>query len=153
MPTRVSRRAFIGSLVATPLASRLGLSVTRGNTGERGDAAPRQAGERVIVVGAGAFGGWTALALRRAGMRVTLVDGGNLAGSVTALDRELGNVVAAGIPLVAAVKAAAGNPAALLGLEDRGRIAVGLRADLVELDAASLAVRRVMRAGDWIAAA
>jgi len=28
----------------------------------------------VVVVGAGAFGGWTALALRRAGMRVTLVD-------------------------------------------------------------------------------
>lgn len=28
----------------------------------------------VIVVGAGAFGGWTALALLRAGMRVTLID-------------------------------------------------------------------------------
>lgn len=30
--------------------------------------------EHVIVAGAGAFGGWTALALRRAGLRVTLVD-------------------------------------------------------------------------------
>jgi glycine/D-amino acid oxidase-like deaminating enzyme len=30
--------------------------------------------EHVIVVGAGAFGGWTALTLLRAGMRVTLVD-------------------------------------------------------------------------------
>ena len=28
----------------------------------------------VAVVGAGAFGGWTALALRRRGVRVTLVD-------------------------------------------------------------------------------
>ncbi|AHG89275.1 FAD dependent oxidoreductase [Gemmatirosa kalamazoonensis] len=32
------------------------------------------AAEHVVVVGAGAFGGWTALALRRAGLRVTLVD-------------------------------------------------------------------------------
>jgi glycine/D-amino acid oxidase-like deaminating enzyme len=30
--------------------------------------------EHVVVVGAGAFGGWTALSLLRAGMRVTLVD-------------------------------------------------------------------------------
>ena len=29
---------------------------------------------RIVVVGAGAFGGWTALALRRRGVRVTLVD-------------------------------------------------------------------------------
>jgi glycine/D-amino acid oxidase-like deaminating enzyme len=33
-----------------------------------------QAPARVVVVGAGAFGGWTALHLRRAGARVTLVD-------------------------------------------------------------------------------
>ena len=31
-------------------------------------------GEHTVVVGAGAFGGWTALALRRAGFRVTLLD-------------------------------------------------------------------------------
>jgi N-acetylglucosamine-6-phosphate deacetylase len=40
------------------------------------------------------------------------------------------------------------NPLAMLGIEDRGRIAVGQRADLVELDA-GLVVRRVMRAGVW----
>ena len=34
---------------------------------------PRQR-DHVAVVGAGAFGGWTALSLLRAGMRVTLVD-------------------------------------------------------------------------------
>ncbi len=34
----------------------------------------RRSREHVVVVGAGAFGGWTALALLRAGMRVTLVD-------------------------------------------------------------------------------
>jgi glycine/D-amino acid oxidase-like deaminating enzyme len=39
----------------------------------RGSITPRSR-DHVIVVGAGAFGGWTALALVRAGMRVTLVD-------------------------------------------------------------------------------
>jgi N-acetylglucosamine-6-phosphate deacetylase len=48
----------------------------------------------------------------------------------------------------AAVAAASRNPLTLLGVTDRGRIAVGQRADLVELDAA-LAVRRVMRGGTW----
>ena len=90
------------------------------------------------------------LEVRVDGEMVTLVEGGNLAGSVTALDLELRNVVRAGIPLVDAVRAAAANPAELLGLTDRGRLAPGLRADLVELDADSFAVRRVMRAGEWI---
>jgi N-acetylglucosamine-6-phosphate deacetylase len=36
----------------------------------------------------------------------------------------------------------------MLGITDRGRLAAGQRADLVELDDA-LAVRRVMRAGLW----
>jgi len=51
-----------------------------------------------------------------------------------------------------AVAAAGRNPLALLGIADRGRIAVGQRADLVELDR-ELRVRRVMRAGTWFAAA
>jgi N-acetylglucosamine-6-phosphate deacetylase len=72
---------------------------------------------------------------------------------VTALDLELSNVVRAGIPLPDAVRAAATNPAALLGLADRGRLAAGLRADIVKLDASTLAVRRVMRGGEWIATA
>jgi N-acetylglucosamine-6-phosphate deacetylase len=37
----------------------------------------------------------------------------------------------------------------MLGVTDRGRIAVGLRADLVELDD-DVGVRRVMRAGAWL---
>ena len=93
------------------------------------------------------------LAVRVDGEQVTLVDGGNLAGSVTALDLELRNVVRHGTSLVDAVRAAATNPAQLLGLDDRGRLAEGLRADLVELDATSFRVRRVMRAGEWIAGA
>src|SRR5437879_11975408 len=35
---------------------------------------PRAKQPHVVVVGAGAFGGWTALYLRRGGARVTLVD-------------------------------------------------------------------------------
>lgn len=90
------------------------------------------------------------LEVRVDGEMVTLVDGGALAGSVTALDLELRNVVRSGVPLPDAVRAAAANPAELLGLTDRGRLAAGLRADIVVLEAASFEVRRVMRAGAWI---
>jgi N-acetylglucosamine-6-phosphate deacetylase len=114
--------------------------------------------ERVLLVsdaislaGSGRDRGWLGeLEVVSDGERVTLVDGGNLAGSVTALDLELANVVRAGIPLPDAVRAASTNPAALLGLTDRGRLEPGCRADLVELDS-SLGVRRVMREGSWIA--
>ena len=54
------RREFLGAVAAAPLALRVGIR--------------DRAKEHVIVVGAGAFGGWSALALLRAGMRVTLVD-------------------------------------------------------------------------------
>ena len=70
----ISRRAFVTSVVAAPLTARLG---TIGAPVERtasAHAITRQPREHVVVVGAGAFGGWTALALRRAGMRVTLID-------------------------------------------------------------------------------
>jgi N-acetylglucosamine-6-phosphate deacetylase len=82
------------------------------------------------------------------GLRVTLVDGGALAGSVIALDDAVRNLVASGVILPAAIAAAGRNPLAMLGITDRGRIAVGQLADLVELDGA-LAVRRVMRRGNW----
>ena len=59
-PDNVTRRQFVASAVAAPFVSRLGALGLRQN--------------HVVVVGAGAFGGWTALALLRAGMRVTLVD-------------------------------------------------------------------------------
>jgi len=58
--TGVSRRDFVASVVAAPLVARFGrLAASQ---------------DHVVVVGAGAFGGWTALALLRAGQRVTLVD-------------------------------------------------------------------------------
>jgi len=60
------RRGFLHGLLAAPLVwplNSLAQSVT----------AP-EAGRRVIVVGAGAFGGWTALNLARGGADVTLVE-------------------------------------------------------------------------------
>jgi len=86
-----------------------------------------------------------------AGQHVTLAGTRTLAGSVLALDVAVANVVASGMGLPAAVAAASRNPLAMLGIVDRGRIAVGQRADLVELGP-DLAVRRVMRAGTWFAA-
>jgi N-acetylglucosamine-6-phosphate deacetylase len=86
------------------------------------------------------------------GLRVTLVDGGALGGSVIALDDAVRNLVGSGVPLPAASAAASRNPLAMLGITDRGRIAVGQRADLVELDE-GLSVRRVMRGGAWSAMA
>ena len=99
--------------------------------------------------GRGRIGG---LAVEVVGARVTLAGTSTLAGSVIALDTAVRNLVGAGIPLPAAVAAASRNPLALLGISDRGRIAVGQRADLVELDS-DLAVRRAMRSGTWFAAA
>jgi N-acetylglucosamine-6-phosphate deacetylase len=82
------------------------------------------------------------------GERVTLAGTSTLAGSVIALDSAVRNLARSGVGLPAAVAAASRNPLAMLGVSDRGRIAVGQQADLVELDEA-LRVRRVMRAGVW----
>lgn len=87
------------------------------------------------------------LAVEVRGARCTLPDG-TLAGSVIALDTAIRNMVAEGTSIADAVAAASRNPLSMLGIEDRGRIAVGQRADLIELDA-DLVVRRVMRAGVW----
>jgi N-acetylglucosamine-6-phosphate deacetylase len=86
------------------------------------------------------------------GERVTLAGTSTLAGSVIALDSAVRNLVASGISLAAAVAAASRNPLAMLGVTDRGRLAVGQRADLVELDR-DLRVLQVMRGGTWIAGA
>ena len=83
------------------------------------------------------------------GDRCTLADGsGTLAGSVIALDTAVRNLVRSGSSLPVAVAAASRNPLAMLGRTDRGRLAPGQRADLVELDE-DLRVQRVMRAGTW----
>jgi N-acetylglucosamine-6-phosphate deacetylase len=96
--------------------------------------------------GRGRIGG---LEVEVVGERVTLAGTSTLAGSVIALDSAVRNLVASGVTLPAAVAAASRNPLALLSVTDRGRLAEGQRADLVELDA-DLQVRRVMRSGSWI---
>jgi N-acetylglucosamine-6-phosphate deacetylase len=82
------------------------------------------------------------------GQRCMIVGSGTLAGSVIALDTAVRNLVGSGSTLPAAVAAASRNPLEMLGITDRGRIAVGQRADIVELTD-DLAVRRVMRGGTW----
>lgn len=82
------------------------------------------------------------------GQRATLAGTSTLVGSVIALDDAVRNLVGAGAALPVVVAAASRNPLALLGLTDRGRIAVGQRADLIELDD-DMRVGRVMRGGTW----
>lgn len=73
---------------------------------------------------------------------------GTLVGSVLRMDRALANTVgAAGVPLAEAVAAASTTPARLLGLDDRGVIAPGRRADLVALDG-DLGVEKVWVGGE-----
>lgn len=55
----ISRRAFLGTVAAFPLAAR---------------ALVAPSAPRIAVIGAGAFGGWTALHLRRLGAHVELID-------------------------------------------------------------------------------
>jgi N-acetylglucosamine-6-phosphate deacetylase len=86
------------------------------------------------------------------GERCIVVGGGQLAGSIIALDSAVRNLVRSGVALPAAVAAAGRNPLTLLGVTDRGRIAVGQLAHLVELDD-ELGVRRVRRDGPWLAGA
>ncbi len=78
--------------------------------------------------------------------RVTLAGTTTLAGSVLSLDEAVHRLVESGTTLPEAVRAASQTPLELLGVEDRGRLEVGRRADLVELDDA-LAVRGVWLAG------
>ena len=87
------------------------------------------------------------------GLRVTedgaarLADG-TLAGSTLSMARAVRNTVGLGVPVERAVEMAATIPADALGLTDRGRIAPGVRADLVTLDPKSLAVRAVWLGGE-----
>ena len=86
--------------------------------------------------------------------RIVDADGssGAIAGGVAHLVDVVRQVVAAGIPLVEAVRAAATTPAEVLGRRDIGALVVGRRADLLVTDA-DLRPVRVMRGGEWVAEA
>lgn len=108
--------AFRAAVAAKPGRSLLITDAIRA-TG-RGDGASELGGQSVTVAGGAA----------------RLADG-TLAGSVLTMDLAVRNAVAAGLDLPAAVAMATATPADYLGLGDRGRLAVGARADLVVLDA------------------
>ncbi len=73
---------------------------------------------------------------------------GHLAGATALLDDAVANVVGLGVPIERAVRAASTIPADLLGLADRGRLAVGASADLVALDPRTGARRATWVAGE-----
>ncbi len=73
-----------------------------------------------------------------------------LAGSTLTLDEAVQTVVAAGVPLAQAVRAATAIPADYLGL-DAGRLVAGATADLVVLDEQAR-VTTTMAAGRWLGA-
>ncbi len=98
--------------------------------------------------GRGRLGG---LEVEVQGDRCELVESDVLAGSVIGLDTAVRNLARSGVPLPQAVAAATLNPTTLLGIADRGRLAAGQRADLVELDD-DLRVGRVMLGGAWAGA-
>jgi N-acetylglucosamine-6-phosphate deacetylase len=82
----------------------------------RGDGATTLGGRPVTVLGGAA----------------RLADG-TLAGSVLTMDAAVRIAVEMGVPTVEALRAATANPAALLGLHDRGLLRVGATADVVVL--------------------
>jgi N-acetylglucosamine-6-phosphate deacetylase len=116
----------------------------------------RVAGERLLVVSdalpAAGVGDGTldlgGLQVTVRGPRATLADG-TIAGSVTLLDGAWKNLLAAGIPPWAASRALSETPARLLGLNDRGTLAPGARADLV-VSSPQGDVERVMIGGLWV---
>jgi N-acetylglucosamine-6-phosphate deacetylase len=72
---------------------------------------------------------------------------GTLAGSTLTMDAALRNVASLGFATGRAVRHVTGNPARVLRLSERGRVAPGARADLVALDPETLAVRAAWVAG------
>jgi N-acetylglucosamine-6-phosphate deacetylase len=90
------------------------------------------------------------------GQAVTVRDGAprltgtnTLAGSVLSMDAAIRGAVSAGADLPVAVTAATATPARVLGLADRGDLAVGQRADQVHLSA-DLHARHTWVAGEEV---
>jgi len=63
-----------------------------------------------------------------------LPDRSSFAGSVATMDRTVRTMIAAGIPLVEAVRMAATTPARIMKMENKGSLAAGKDADIVMFD-------------------
>jgi N-acetylglucosamine-6-phosphate deacetylase len=74
---------------------------------------------------------------------------GTLAGSTLTMERAVQNMAAAGVPLAAAVAMATANPARVLGLEDRGRLEPGARAEVIALSRERLQVSALDALPGW----
>ena len=72
---------------------------------------------------------------------------GTLTGSIVTIGTAVQNIASLGVPGTRVIRLATGNPARAIGLDDRGRIAPGARADLVTLDPETLSVRQVWVGG------
>lgn len=88
--------------------------------------------------------------VRVAGGVARLAEGGAIAGGTAHLIEVVAHTVAAGVPLLDAIRAAATTPAEVLGRPDLGALESGRRADVVVTDA-DLRPVRVLRAGAWVA--
>lgn len=69
--------------------------------------------------------------LHAAGVTLIITQGGDASHNARKNRQSAGNAVAHGLPWEAALAALTANPARVFGVNDRGRIAIGLRADLV----------------------
>jgi glycine/D-amino acid oxidase-like deaminating enzyme len=72
----LTRRELLQATLAVPVAGAAASAIAASSAEPAAAPAPASASSslHVAVVGAGAFGGWTAIHLRRAGARVTLLD-------------------------------------------------------------------------------
>jgi N-acetylglucosamine-6-phosphate deacetylase len=101
------------------------------------------------VAGAGMEDGVYSLAGFDVEIRGSVVSGpdGVLAGSVLTMIEAVQNFHALGVPLAAALDAASFIPAAVIGVDDIGRLAPGLPADIIVVDD-NLELERVVVAGE-----
>jgi N-acetylglucosamine-6-phosphate deacetylase len=93
-----------------------------------------------------------AQAVSKCSAGVRLADG-TLAGSALTMDQAFRNLLAMGLDLQRASRCLSMHVADFLRIADRGRIQGGMRADLVVMDGASLAVRQVVVEGEAVIAA
>jgi len=107
--------SFLVSLHAKP--DRLHLITDSIRANGLGDGETELGGQRVIVKDGAAT-----------------LPGGTIAGSTLTLDRALRNALALGVDLAQASRMLSATPARYMGLNDRGELSQGKRADIVVLD-------------------